>query len=140
MKLKHNKAAAWVLSLVLIVAMALSMTACGTPDDQTGADQQQEQPAAVNFTVEVTDKDGNTETFAYTTDKATVGEALLAEGLIQGEDSQYGLYITEVNGITANYNVDGTFWAFYINGELAATGVDGAEVEEGAVYGFRVEQ
>ena len=70
----------------------------------------------------------------------TVGAALLSLGLIAGEDSEYGLYVKTVNGETADYDVDGTYWAFYVNGEYAMTGVDATTLEAGAIYAFRVEK
>ena len=73
-------------------------------------------------------------TFTIHTDKSTVGEALIEHGLIEGENGPYGLYIKKVNGITADYDVDQSYWAFYINGELAMTGVDMTEITGGAVY------
>ena len=72
--------------------------------------------------------------FTIKTDKSTVGDALLENNLIAGEDGPYGLYIKVVNGITADYDVDQSYWAFYINGEYAMTGVDGTEITEGATY------
>ena len=47
---------------------------------------------------------------------------------------EYGLYIKKVNGILADYSVDMSYWSFYINGEMASTGVDGAKIDETAVY------
>ncbi len=73
-------------------------------------------------------------TFTVKTDKATVGEALQEQGIVEGEQGQYGLYIKKVNGITADFDVDQTYWAFYINGEYAMSGVDTTEITEGAVY------
>ena len=73
-------------------------------------------------------------TFTVKTDKDTVGAALLEHGLISGEEGPYGLYIKVVNGITADYDVDRSYWAFYINGEFAMTGVDTTVITEGAVY------
>lgn len=141
MKQFKNKLFASVLCMVLIVAMALSMTACSnTASDDANAGQDQVQTVEKSFTFEVVDKDGNTETFAITTDKTTVGAALLEEGLIAGEDGQYGLYVTEVNGIVADYNVDQTYWAFYVDGEYASSGVDTTDVTDGAVYSFKVEK
>lgn len=49
----------------------------------------------------------------------TVGKALLDQGVIAGEDSSYGLYVKTVNGTTLDYDTDGMYWAFYINGEYA---------------------
>ena len=141
MKQFKNKFFASVLCMVLIVAMALSMTACTTTNDSAVNEQPSaEQTAEQSFTFEVVDKDGNTETFAITTDKATVGEALLEEGLIAGEVGQYGLYVTEVNGIVADYNVDRTYWAFYVDGAYASGGVDTTDVVDGATYSFKVEK
>ena len=73
-------------------------------------------------------------TFTIKTDKDTVGAALLEHGLISGEDGPYGLYIKVVNGITADYEVNQRYWGFYVNGELAMTGVDGTEITEGTKY------
>lgn len=136
MKLFKHKLFASVLCMVLIVAMALSMTACSTDKDTDTGDVAVER----SFIFEVVDKDGNLETFDITTDQATVGEALLEEGLIVGEDGPYGLYVTEVNGIVADYDVDQTYWAFYIDGEYASSGVDTTDVTDGSTYSFKVEK
>ena len=77
---------------------------------------------SVKFTFMV-DADGNETNFVVSTDKETVGDALLELNLIEGDDSEYGLYVKTVNGITADYDTDGTYWAFYVNGEYASTGV-----------------
>ena len=72
--------------------------------------------------------------FTVNTDKETVGEALLEHELIAGEDGQYGLYIKTVNGITADYDVDQSYWAFYADGEYAMAGVDMTEIDEDVTY------
>ena len=92
------------------------------------------------FTFHVTDADGNETNFEIHTDKETVGEALLELDLIAGEDSEYGLYVKTVNGITADYDKDQTYWAFYVNGEYAQTGVDSTNVTAGDTYSFKVEK
>ncbi len=73
-------------------------------------------------------------TFTVHTDKKTVGEALLEAGLVSGDETAYGLYVKVVNGITADYDVDQSYWAFYIDGEYAMTGVDSTDIVEGTVY------
>ena len=134
------------LCVVLIAAMALTATACDninlkfweTTKDSDGVT---EMPVAKkSFTFIVVDKDGNETTFNVVSDKATVGEALLAEGLIEGENGAYGLYVKKVNGIVADYEIDQTYWAFYINGEYAMSGVDTTDIVEGATYSFKVEK
>ena len=92
------------------------------------------------FSFHVTDADGNETNFEIHTDKETVGDALLELDLIAGEDSEYGLYVKTVNGITADYDKDQTYWAFYVNGEYAQTGVDSTNVTAGDTYSFKVEK
>lgn len=117
------------IALLLVLVMALTLAACGN-----GKAPETTAAAGVDFTVIVTDLDGKDTTFQYTSDKATVGEALLAEGLIAGEEGEYGLYVTTVNGITADWDKDQTYWAFLIDGEYAATGVDSTELTAGTTY------
>lgn len=86
-----------------------------------------------SFTFEI-EVEGQTLSLSVKTDEKTVGQALVKLGLIEGEDGAYGLYVKKVNGITADYDTDKTYWAFYINGEYAMTGVDKTDIENGAVY------
>lgn len=91
------------------------------------------------FAFNVVDQEGNKTEFEIHTDKETVGEALTELGLIAGEESEYGLYVKTVNGMTADYDTDGKYWAFYINDEYAQTGVDATAITEGETYSFRIE-
>ena len=119
-----------LISLLLVMVMALGLVACGNAEPKaTGA----------SFTVVVADLEGKETTFEYTSDKATVGEALTAEGLIEGHETEYGLYVDSVNGVALDWDKDGKYWAFYIDGEYAMTGVDATEITEGATYAFKPE-
>lgn len=73
-------------------------------------------------------------TFTLKTDAETLGEALLAHNLIAGEKGDFGLYVKVVNGITADYDVDQSYWGFSKNGEYMMTGVDGTAIADGEVY------
>lgn len=73
-------------------------------------------------------------TFTIKTDKETLGEALIEHSLIEGEPGDFGLYIKKVNGITADFNVDQSYWGFYKNGEYMMTGVDGTKIADGEHY------
>ncbi len=75
-----------------------------------------------------------TVTFTVKTDKKTVGEALFEHGLIEGDGGPYGLYIKKVNGILADYDANQRYWAFYVDGEMANSGVDGTDITEGVTY------
>ena len=153
-----------VLAIILALVMALSLVACGgTPaqqpsggdntnvetDGNTNTDANVETPVvtdgavlgegAHSFTLEITDADGKTITATINTDEETVGAALLKLNIVQGEDSEYGLYVKTVNGVTADYEKDQTYWSFYIDGEYAQTGVDMTAVNDGSTYKLAIE-
>ena len=130
---------------LLVLLMTLSLAACGnrqnpssTPANPvpTTSSRPETSVAHVEFQVVVKDLDGNAQTFTYRSSAKTVGEALLVNGLIDGYQGDYGLVVEAVNGITADWDTENAYWAFYINGEYAQTGVDSTELTDGAVYTF----
>lgn len=118
--------------MVLIAAMALNFTGCGSKS----APETTATGPKVTFHFTVTDLDGKETSFDITTTKTLVGEALQDEGLIEGDPSEYGMYVRVVNGITADWDKDQTYWAFYIDGEYAMTGVDATEIDPACTYSF----
>ena len=86
---------------------------------------------AVSFCLTVTDLDGTQKEFVVKTDKKNVADALVEVGLVSGENSEYGLYIKVVNGITADYGVDGSYWSLLVNGEMSMVGASSVLVTEG---------
>lgn len=126
--------------IVLIAVTALFTTGCNDGKTTSVPSETQASSQTVEFTFKVTDADGKETDFTISTDKKTVGEALLEENLIAGDDSEYGLYVKTVNGVTLDYDKDGMYWAFYVNGEYAQTGVDSTEVAAGAEYAFKAEK
>lgn len=75
-------------------------------------------------------------TFTISTDAETLADALLAHSLIEGEESAYGIYVKKVNGILADYDVDGYYWSISKNGEYLMTGADSTEIADGEHYEF----
>lgn len=73
-------------------------------------------------------------TFTVHTDRENLGDALMEYGLIAGTKESYGLYVKVVNGITADYDVDQSYWGFYRDGKMMTTGVDGAIISDGEHY------
>ena len=121
-----------LISLLLALALVFTLAACGNKEEPA--------PEAASFKVVVTDLEGNETAFEYSSNAASVGEALVAEGLIEGHETQYGLYIDTVNGITADWDNDQTYWAFYVNGEYAATGIDTSTIVANTTYGLVLTQ
>ncbi len=131
---KHSFLSILVI-LALVAAMALTFTACNDGDTEENGETAQ----TIEFTVEVTKLDGTQKSFTVSSDKSNVGDALVEEGLISGEDSTYGWYVTTVDGEFHKYEEDGKYWAFYIDGEYAMTGVSSTPITEGAIYSFKAE-
>ena len=152
-----------IISLLLTLVLTLTVFAsCGkkTPEAPVTGENTQETTEAVQettaadtqnepekigegeteFTFKVVFDDGTEKEYLVATDKKTVGEALTDVDLIRGEESSYGLYVTTVAGVTADYDKDGSYWAFYIDGEYAQTGVDGTEIKAGSVYMMKTEK
>ncbi len=86
------------------------------------------------ITVTVKDNEGKAVVFTIKTDAKTVGEALLENELIAGDEGAYGLYVKVVNGLRADYDKDKAYWAFTIDGEMAMTGVDMTDITDGGKY------
>lgn len=134
-RLSSKKLLSLIGCIVLTAALAMLFTGCGA----TSAKETVSAENATSFTVEVTDLEGAVTTMELTSDKATVGEALLEQGIVEGEEGSYGLYVTVVNGIELDWERDQKYWAFYIDGEYAMTGVDQTELKAGSIYGFKPE-
>lgn len=137
--MKIKKITAAFIALLLI----FSLSACGETkkDVLPTSDSSSVEPSqSKTFTFEVVDANGNKTELSVMSDVKILGEALQNLGYIKGEQGPYGLYIKEVNGITADYDTDGTYWAFYINGEMSMKGVDQTEIVDGDIYSFRVEK
>lgn len=147
MKRNYKNLLVGALCAALAVTMLLGIAGCGSKAEPTEAATTAAAVASGSvigqgqtvFTLEVTDAEGQQTSFEIHTDKETVGDALLETGLVAGEDGDYGLYITTVNGVTLDWDKDGKYWAFYIDGEYATTGVDATEVTPGAVYSLKAE-
>ena len=149
-KTTFKKVLSLLIAVVLIAAMALLATGCDgnkttdtsstTPTSSVEAAQTTTLgEGATSFDFVVEGLDGKQKSFVIKTDKATVGEALLDVELIAGEDSEYGLYVKTVDGTTLDYNKDGKYWSFYVNGRYATAGVDSTQITAGETYMFKAE-
>lgn len=103
--------------------------------------RQQPVAGAKAIIVEVVDNNGASTEYKHNTDaeylRAAVEEI---DGLkVEGDESEYGLYIKTVNGLTADYSADGAYWSLYVNGEYGNYGIDAQPVEDGGTYTLKYE-
>lgn len=91
----------------------------------------QPQEGAKSIVVEVVHGDQTSKEFTYQTDKEYLGELLLEEGLVEGEDSQYGLFVTTVDGEAAR-EAERQWWCLTRDGgQQVDTGVDSTPMADG---------
>lgn len=111
--------------LALLLALLLLFAACATPEPETGEK---------TITVTVTYL-GEEEVLTVETDAEMLGEALLEKNLIQGSESEYGLFVDTVNGHYADAN-ENQYWVFTKSGEWVTTGVDTTPIADGDSFEF----
>ena len=114
-KFSMKKLLSILLCIALIAALALSTVGCSKNDNTAPATTAEASGVVsmgegeTSFLFNVVDPEGKESHFEIHTDEKTVGAALLSLGLIAGEDSEYGLYVKTVNGVTVDYDQDGKY-------------------------------
>ncbi len=116
------------LALLMLFASIFMIASCRADDGEEKT-----------FTFICVHADGSERSYEITTTRAYLGDALLDEGLIAGENGPYGLYVKTVDGETLDYDKDGKYWSLYIGEDYAPTGVDTTLIEDGATYSFKAE-
>ena len=94
------------------------------------------QAGAKEITIEVINSADESTVYELNTDAEYLRQAMdEAEGLTyDGTEGEYGLMISTVNGEVADYNVDGSYWSFYVNGEYCNYGIDTQPVADGDAF------
>lgn len=87
------------------------------------------------YTLTVVDDKGNEKKYEATTDAEYLGQALeelekSEDFTMDGEEGDYGFFITSVNGLEANYDTDGAYWSVYVNDAYAQNGVDSQPIND----------
>ena len=110
-----------VAALAVVAALMLGIWYFTRPQAQEGAK---------TVVVEVVHADESAKEFTYHTDAEYLGELLLAEKLVEGDDSGFGLFITTVDGETAQDSLR-QWWCITKGGEKVDTGVDATPIADG---------
>lgn len=122
--MKNKKLILAVVALVAVVAVFLGVWFATRPETSQGAK---------TFTVTVIHSDGAEKAFSYTTDQTNLGAFLESEGLIASEGADDGMFHT-VDGEKADWNVNQSYWSFYLGEEYAVTGIYATDIVDGAAY------
>lgn len=121
MKQKKTIIAVAVLAVLILASVLIWQ---GTrPETQTG---DKTITVSVVTDTEMTD-------FTIVTDAEYLRQALEQENLVEGSESEYGLFVTTVNGVTADDSQQ-QWWRFTRNGEMVETGIDTTPIADGETY------
>lgn len=92
------------------------------------------------ITLEVFNQENRTSEYQVQTDAEFLRQVMEeAEGegfTFEGEEGDYGFTLYTINGETHNWNMDGSYWAVYVNGEYCQYGIESQPVRDGDVYRF----
>ena len=85
--------------------------------------------------IKVISQDNKVATYELKTDAQYLKEAMdEAKGLeYSGTESQYGLMVDTVNGVRADYTLDGAYWSFLVNDVYCNYGISEQPIEDGDV-------
>ena len=122
--MKKKQKAILAAALVVLCVLAAILYQNFKPETTKGSKE---------ITVTVIHADQSEKDFTYHTDAEYLGEVLLAEGLIDGEDGDYGLFVTTVDGEIAD-DAEQQWWCLTKNGETVNTGVDLTPIADGEHY------
>lgn len=110
-----------VAALAVVAALMLGLWYFTRPETQAGDK---------TVVVEVVHGDGNSREFTCRTDEEYLGALLLEEKLVEGEEGPYGLFITTVDGETAQDSLR-QWWCITKGGERVDTGADATPIGDG---------
>lgn len=97
-----------------------------------------------SFSIEVVDKDKQIKKYSGKTDGKYLIDAmdeLVRQGNFSysGEDSVYGIFVTEINGIKTE-DTTKAYWAFYVNDKYCQHGVSSQSVSDGDNFRIQYEE
>lgn len=122
--MKNKKTVLAVIALVAVIVIFAGVYFATRPEASLGSKA---------FTVTVIHADGSSKEFEYRTDAEMLGAFLEEKGLISSEGADEGMFHT-VDGEKADWNVNKSYWAFYLGEDYAMTGIYDTPITDGAVY------
>ena len=114
------------MAVLVLAAAALIVWRVTRPAVQQGGKE---------ITVNIDHLNGDDTSYTIVTDAEYLRGALEQEDLIEGTESEYGLYVLTVDGETADESKQ-EWWGYSVNGAFAELGVDSQPVADGDVYDF----
>ncbi len=133
----NNKKTLWIAGAAVVIALLMCVLWF------TG------KPAAVagqkHVVLEVKDDKGAVKSYSADTNASYLADLMdemksTSDFAYEAENGDYGLFVQSVNGLTADYNTDQSYWAVYVNGEYASYGISEQPVADGDTYTLAYEK
>lgn len=118
-----------ILAIMMLITSSLIFTSCKDKEKHEGLET-----VAFKYTLTIKDADGNEETLELESNKTFLTDALIEEGIIDGEKLDGGFNLKSVKGIEADTMETGLKWYLYVNGELSDLPLDSVALVEGNIY------
>lgn len=124
--LKNRKTLiALIIFIVLIAAAVIVWLRFGPQNDVSEGSK--------SITVVVVHGDSSSAVFPISTDAEYLGEALIAQGLVEGDMGEFGFFITAVDGEKAD-DAAQQWWCLTKSGGTVMTGVDMTPIADGDCF------
>ena len=124
--MQNKKMVIAAVALVLVMALLAGVFYATRPQSVEGAK---------TVSIVIIHKDGTQKDLEFTTQAENLAQLLQEENLVTGYASEeYGFTIESVDGVVADWAVDGAYWALYEGEEYATTSAAGIMLTEGGVY------
>ena len=124
MNQKTKKAVLAVVCLVLIAAVMGGIWFLNRPKAAAGAKK---------LEISVIHGDGSEKDFSISTDAETLDIALVENGIVEDNQSEWGLYILTADGETADESLQ-QWWCITKGGEMLPTGASDTVIQDGEAY------
>lgn len=123
--MKNKKTILIAVAALLLIGLMASIFLLTRPETSAGSK---------TITVTVVHRDGSEKVFTYQTDEEFLGPVILGEGLVEGEEGPYGLMINAVDGETASWDANQSYWALFVGEEYATSGADTTPIYDGDAF------
>lgn len=111
-------------TLAVLIAIIAIVVVVFKPEGQTGSK---------NIDVTIVYKDKTEKNYELKTDAEFLADALFEKELITEEEYKSGYY-TVIDGVTADYNVDKSWWCVTKDGEMTNVGMNELALSDGDAY------
>ena len=131
--INFSKVLMTVIAAVLIVSSLVALAACGNKNassTQSTTSSVSGEKAKVSITFKIV-KDGQTTEFPLETSKKYLADALVEANLVEYASDGY---YTTINGITADWNTDKSYWWITVDGKDSMKGLNDIELTDGGSY------